>query len=240
VTSSAPAPARATDAELDRLAREALGISRLRPAQRDAIAAAVKGRDVVAVMPTGFGKSAVYQLAAALVDGPTVVVSPLVALQQDQVRSLDDADTGAAAPASSVVGEAARRGALRLLERGELEYLFVAPEQLVRADTLAAVEAAGPSIFVVDEAHCISAWGHDFRPDYLRLGSVIERLGHPVTIALTATAAPPVRDEIVERLGLRDPSVIVSGFDRPNIRLEVVHAPDPADKDSRCSTGSVR
>ncbi|MFL5911773.1 MAG: RecQ family ATP-dependent DNA helicase, partial [Gaiellaceae bacterium] len=107
------------------------------------------------------------------------------------------------------------------LEDGEVEFLFLAPEQLANAEVRAELEAVAPSLLVVDEAHCISEWGHDFRPDYLRIGPLIEQLGHPVTLALTATAAPPVRREIVERLGLRDPCTLVRGFDRPNIRLAV-------------------
>jgi ATP-dependent DNA helicase RecQ len=116
------------------------------------------------------------------------------------------------------------------LEQGKIEFLFLAPEQFSNADTLARVQAARPSLFVVDEAHCISAWGHDFRPDYLNLGSVIEALGHPRVLALTATAAPPVRQEICERLGMRNPAVLVQGFDRPNIDLSVVRVRDKARK----------
>src|SRR5205085_6066598 len=104
------------------------------------------------------------------------------------------------------------------------------PEQLAKPDVVEAIRKASPALFVVDEAHCVSAWGHDFRPDYLRLGGVIEQLGHPTVLALTATAAPPVRAEIVERLEMRDPEVVVAGFDRPEIRLEVEHRPDAAGK----------
>ncbi|HEX5947027.1 MAG TPA: RecQ family ATP-dependent DNA helicase, partial [Acidimicrobiales bacterium] len=194
--------------------------------------AAIGGRDVLAVMPTGYGKSAVYQLAAAAIDGCTVVVSPLVALQRDQVEALDDQDVGAAARVNATLPDSARDEAFAGLRSGELEFVFLAPEQLARRDTLDALHDARPSVFVVDEAHCISAWGHDFRPDYLRLGDVIDDLGHPVVIGLTATAAPPVRAEIIERLQLRDPAVIVTGFDRPEIRLSVERFADAADKDT--------
>jgi ATP-dependent DNA helicase RecQ len=172
-------------------------------------------------MSTGSGKSAIYQIAALLIDGPTLVVSPLIALQRDQVESLEEAIPGESAAVSSAVSEGEREEALDDLSEGENEFTFLAPEQLANADVLARVREARPSLVVIDEAHCISEWGHDFRPDYLRLGAVVEELGHPPVLALTATASPPVREEIVERLGMRDGRVIVRGFDRPNIRLSV-------------------
>jgi ATP-dependent DNA helicase RecQ len=216
---------------VDEVVRDGLGLERLRPGQRRAIEAALAGRDVLAVMPTGYGKSAVYQAAAALIDGPTVVVSPLVALQHDQVENLSELDVGGAAVANSLIGAAERRRVLEAFAAHELEFLFVAPEQLATEDGMAAVQAARPSVLVVDEAHCITSWGHDFRPDYLRLGAVVEELGHPVVVALTATASPPVQAEIVARLGLRDPEVIVTGFDRPNLHLSVEPFADARQKD---------
>ena len=192
----------------------------------------LEGRDTLAVLPTGSGKSAIYQLAAMLLDGPTVVVSPLIALQRDQVESLDGIHPDAtAAAANSHASDGEREATLHALRKGRLEFLFLAPEQLANDEVRAQVVKAKPSLFVVDEAHCISAWGHDFRPDYLRLGAVVEELGHPTTLALTATASPPVREEIVERLGLGpEPAVVVRGFDRPNIALCVERFVEEADK----------
>ena len=212
-------------------ARQGFGYHRLRAGQQEAIAALAEGRDVVAVMPTGFGKSAIYQVAGLLVDGPTVVVSPLIALQHDQVATIIEDGAGGAAVANSTLSAGARRAALDEVGEGNVEFLFLAPEQFANADTMGALRANPPSLFVVDEAHCISAWGHDFRPSYLHLAPVLAELGHPRVLALTATAAPPVREEIVARLGLDDPLVIVKGFDRPNISLVVERHADGRRRD---------
>jgi ATP-dependent DNA helicase RecQ len=183
----------------------------------------VAGRDTLAVMPTGSGKSAIYQVPALLLDGPTVVVSPLIALQRDQVAGLLARKDGAggAVQANSSQSERARDAAFAALRAGTVEFFFLAPEQLAKPEVLDAVAAARPSLFVVDEAHCIASWGHDFRPEYLRLHHAVERLGRPTVLALTATASPPVREEIVSRLRLCDPHLVVCGFDRPNLDLEV-------------------
>jgi ATP-dependent DNA helicase RecQ len=209
------------DRSIRELARRRFHFADLRPGQADAVSALVGGRDCLAVMPTGGGKSAIYQLAGLVLDGPTVVVSPLVALQRDQVEAIEDEGLGSAAAVNSSVRASERREALDEVETGELEFLFLAPEQFGNEEIHERLEAARPSLFVVDEAHCISEWGHDFRPEYLRLGAVVEELGHPIVLALTATASPLVRAEIVERLGLREPLVVVRGFDRPNIWLGV-------------------
>ena len=209
------------DDAIARTASEQLGYSSLRPGQREAVEAVLGGHDTLVVMPTGSGKSAIYQLAGLLLGGPTIVVSPLIALQRDQVDAIEEAGAARAAELNSRIAERQRREALEDLAADELEFLFLAPEQLAREETLERLSATPPSLLVVDEAHCVSEWGHDFRPEYLRLGAMIEALGHPRVLALTATASPPVREEIVERLGLRDPKVVVRGFDRPNIRLAV-------------------
>jgi ATP-dependent DNA helicase RecQ len=203
-------------------AEEELGLDELRPGQERAAVAVLRGRDVLAVMPTGYGKSAIYQIAALERTGPTVVVSPLVALQRDQVEDLEE--HGAVA-LNSALSDGRREAALEGLADGSLEFLFCAPEQFGSEGVLERIAAARPSLLVVDEAHCISEWGHDFRPDYLNLGAVREAIGDPPVLALTATAAPPVRDEIVRRLRMRDPLQIVQGFDRPNIHLAVRHVP---------------
>src|SRR3954470_15698565 len=207
---------------IKRAAAEVFGYDALRPGQHKAVEAVVGGHDVLAIMSTGYGKSAIYQIAALLIPGATVVVSPLLALQTEQIEELDEtAATGGAAGVNSLVSEAQRREALEEFEHDELEFLFMSPEQLSNENVLAEVTAAEPSLFVADEAHLISEWGHDFRPDYLKLGAVAEAIGRPPILALTATASPPVREEIVERLGMRDPHVLVRGFDRPNIWLGV-------------------
>jgi ATP-dependent DNA helicase RecQ len=223
-----------TLADVRDTAREVFGYRDLRPGQREAITALLDGRDVLLVLPTGAGKSAVYQLPGLELPGPTLVVSPLIALQQDQVRSLLELgdDDARAAAVSSAVPAAERRAALEAAAAGELEFLFLSPEQLANDEVLDAVRAARPSLVAVDEAHCVSTWGHDFRPEYLRVGERLDTLDpRPRVLALTATASPPVREDVAERLHLRDAAVIVRGFARPGIALEVVRAVEAADKD---------
>jgi ATP-dependent DNA helicase RecQ len=208
-------------ADLQDVARRTFGLEQLRPEQLEAMSHLLAGQDVLAVLPTGAGKSAIYQVPALLLDGPTLVVSPLVALQHDQIESLEQTRAPDAVAVNSVEGERERREAWDAVKQGEAEYLFLSPEQLAKEETIQRLSRVGVSLFVVDEAHCVSAWGHDFRPDYLRLATVIEQLSHPPVLALTATAAGPVRDDIVVRLGLRDHHQVVSSFDRPNLRLAV-------------------
>src|SRR4051812_37617167 len=184
------------DDRIRRVAREAFGYEALRPGQAEAIRAALAGKDVLAVMSTGSGKSAIYQITGLLRPGATVVVSPLIALQRDQVEALREHAAGGAAQLNSSLGTAEREETLAEIAEDALEFIFLAPEQLAKPDVMDELAVADVSLVVVDEAHCISEWGHDFRPDYLRLGAAIEALGRPPVLALTATAAPPVRDEI--------------------------------------------
>jgi ATP-dependent DNA helicase RecQ len=208
-----------TRKDLRRIAEETFGWPQLRDEQLAAMEHVAAGRDVLAVLPTGAGKSAIYQVPALLRDGPTVVVSPLIALQRDQRDGIAESDAPDAVAVNSAQRAGETREAWAAVDAGAAEYLFLSPEQLANDEVVGRLAGAGVSLFVVDEAHCVSEWGHDFRPDYLRLGDVVERLGHPPVAALTATAAPPVRADIVERLGLREPGVVVAGFDRPNLHL---------------------
>lgn len=212
---------RHSSSSIRKIARDVFHYQSLRSGQEEAIAALLAGRDTLAVMPTGHGKSGIYQIAALMLDGPTVVVSPLIALQKDQTEFLNEQTGAGAAAVNSLIPERAQEEAMAEAGQGRTEFLFLSPEQLANEDRLRAVKELQPSLFVVDEAHCISEWGHSFRPDYLGLGSVIEALGHPTVLALTATANEVVRAEIVSRLGMRNPKTLVHGFDRPNIWLGV-------------------
>lgn len=244
-----------TEATLRRIAADKLGLPQLRGGQLAGMTALASGRDVLAVMPTGYGKSAIYQVAALFIHGgfihgggesggaapesgadsarrgPAVVVSPLIALQEDQLDGLlEDLGGESAAAINSGRKDSEVADAWEAAERGEAAFLFLAPEQLAKTETVERLAAMNVSLFVVDEAHCVSSWGHDFRPDYLRLGEVRGQLGNPPVAALTATASPPVRDEIQQRLRMKDPLVLVRGFDRPNIRLDVVRHLEERDK----------
>ena len=208
----------ASDRRIAETAREQLGLDELRPGQMEGVRSVLGGRDTLCVMSTGAGKTAIYELAGLLLEGPTIVVSPLIALQRDQVEAIGE---GEAMMINSAESARDRARALAGAADGETQFLLLAPEQLTRPETLQQLAATAPALFVVDEAHCVSEWGHDFRPDYLRLAAAIEAVGRPPVLALTATASPPVRADIERVLAMRDPELIVRGFDRPNIHLAV-------------------
>jgi ATP-dependent DNA helicase RecQ len=205
------------------------GYDDFRGGQRDAVAAALTRRDVLVLMPTGGGKSLCYQIPALVRPGLTVVVSPLISLMKDQVDALRRVHAPAALLNSTLARDEAAR-TLAAARAGELKLLYVAPERFDSEAFRAELPGLGIGLLAVDEAHCVSQWGHDFRPSYLRLGEVRERLDVPV-IALTATATPAVRDDVVRQLRLKDPVTIVRGFDRPNLSWSVTGAPDRQAKD---------
>jgi len=216
---------------IQEVARESFGWEQLRPGLAEAMEVLLGGGDVLAIMPTGYGKSSLYQVTGTILDGVTIVVSPLISLQEDQVRALGEArDVPRAVAINSSAGQRERERDWEALESGEAGFAFLAPEQLANPEVRDRLRAVDVSLFAVDEAHCVSSWGHDFRPDYLLLGDVIDELGHPPVVAMTATGAPPVRAEIGERLGLRTPRLFATGFDRPNLRLEVVRHEEDAAK----------
>src|SRR3954462_2944830 len=206
--------------------RTHFGFDDFREGQREVIEAVLAGHDTVVVMPTGSGKSLCYQLPAMMLNGATLVVSPLIALMKDQVDALLARGLPATFINSSItLTEQHQR--IDGLRRGQFKIVYVAPERFRSQRFVEALKPAGISLFAVDEAHCISSWGHDFRPDYLRLKGVIQALNGagsgPQTLALTATATPYVRSDIIQQLGLTKPETFVSGFDRPNLTIDVVH-----------------
>ncbi|MDP8970310.1 MAG: RecQ family ATP-dependent DNA helicase [Actinomycetota bacterium] len=210
------------------------------PGQRQALEAVLRGRDVVAVLPTGGGKTLVYQLAGFLRHGTTVVATPLIALMQDQVRRLTEGEDGAVGQrvgtlTGSVRGRA-RRAVLDELRAGRLSFLFATPEQLARDDVRAALGDASIDLLCVDEAHCISEWGFDFRPAYRELAAAARAMGRPPILALTATAPESVRQDVARELGLVDPLVVAANFDRPNLHFAVERVTDADRRERQLAT----
>lgn len=197
------------------------GHSAFRPGQEPVVQAAVAGENVLGVMPTGTGKSLCYQLAALLRPGGTLVISPLISLMKDQVDSVSGVAGLRTGVLNSAISRAEQNATMAAWEAGELDLLYAAPERFRNRNFLMALTRRRPAILAVDEAHCVSQWGHDFRPDYLFLATVIRRLKVPVVMALTATATPDVQDDILTQLGLPNARRVVTGFDRPNLYLEV-------------------
>ena len=198
------------------------GFEELRPGQAEVVQAIMAGQDAMGIMPTGGGKSLCYQLPALCREGLTVVVSPLIALMKDQVDALQARGIPAAAVNSSLGAEEYRQ-VMQALRQGELKIIYVAPERFAQESFMSLLRGLQISLLAVDEAHCLSQWGHDFRPDYLRLGRVREALGYPQTVALTATATEHVREDILGTLQLREPAVVISGFARDNLDFGITH-----------------
>jgi ATP-dependent DNA helicase RecQ len=208
------------------LLRRVFGYEHFRGSQARIIDSVVAGRDCLVIMPTGGGKSLCYQLPALLRAGLGIVVSPLIALMQDQVQALRQLDV-AAGCLNSAQSPAQRDAVLRQIESGELELLYVAPERILQEETLTFLSRRPVALIAIDEAHCVSAWGHDFRQDYLALDQLRRHFPGVPRLALTATADQRTRDDIVARLALDDPRIFVEGFDRPNIRYRVEGKTDP-------------
>jgi ATP-dependent DNA helicase RecQ len=206
--------------DLTRQLSEQFGFAKFRPGQEEVVRAVLAGRDAMAVMPTGQGKSLCYQLPATLLPGLTLVISPLIALMQDQVAGLKQRKIAAAAFHSGLTGSEKHR-VIQDLNQKRLQLLYLAPERMQHEGFLQLLRSLWVSLLVVDEAHCISQWGHDFRPDYLKIGRLRQELTNPPCLALTATATSRVQTDLCKRLSLRDPLKLVAGFRRPNLALSV-------------------
>ncbi len=203
---------------------EKFGFERFHAGQEEVISRVMAGHDTLAILATGAGKSLCYQLPAVVLPGTTIVVSPLIALMKDQIDMLRDRGVTNVVALNSTLSEDQEAAAVAKIGTGSMKIVFVTPEKLEDDAFVATMQTLKIPLFVVDEAHCISAWGHDFRPAYLNLGRVITQLGKPTVLALTATATPAVREDILLQLGIPTVKPIVKGFDRPNLRYEVKRA----------------
>jgi ATP-dependent DNA helicase RecQ len=210
--------------------KEIFGFDSFRPGQEEVIRAVLEGKDTLAVMPTGGGKSLCYQIPALMQESLTVIVSPLISLMKDQVDSLLQSSVADAATLHSGLSPEERWEVERRVRTGEVKMLYVAPERLRSLEFVLALRRAGVGLFVVDEAHCISEWGHNFRPDYLFLPRAVRDLGNPPVLALTATATPRVRKDILRSLKMRSPEVVVTSFNRPNLTYRVLPAKEKKHK----------
>ncbi|HKU67806.1 MAG TPA: ATP-dependent DNA helicase RecQ [Candidatus Baltobacteraceae bacterium] len=210
--------------------REKFGFESFQPGQEEVVTRVVTGSDTLAILATGAGKSLTYQLSALLLEGTTVVVSPLIALMKDQIDMLRELGVTDVVALNSTLSEDQELAALERIRSRRIKIVFVTPEKLEDDSFMQLLQSIDVPLFVVDEAHCISQWGHDFRPAYLALGHVIERLQHPTVLALTATATPAVREDILHQLGIPHVKPIVKGFDRPNLVYDVRRAEKEADK----------
>jgi ATP-dependent DNA helicase RecQ len=213
-----------TEVNLRAALRQHFGYEQFNPGQEEVVSRVLAGEDALAILATGAGKSLCYQLPALMLPGTTVVVSPLIALMKDQLDMLAERGVTATVALNSTLSEEQEIAAIARIASGAMKIVFVTPEKLEDDAFVAILQKLKVPLFVVDEAHCISQWGHDFRPAYLNLGKVIGQLGHPTVLALTATATPAVREDILAQLGIPNVKPIVKGFDRPNLRYEVRRA----------------
>jgi ATP-dependent DNA helicase RecQ len=227
-----PSKAATTTAEpLRQSLKRLFGFSDFNPGQEEAVTRVLSGEDTLAILATGAGKSLCYQLPAMLLEGTTLVVSPLIALMKDQLDMLSERGFTDNVALNSTLSEEQEERAMARIASGSVKIVFVTPEKLEDEAFVAILKSIKVPLFVVDEAHCISQWGHDFRPAYLALGQVIVALGRPTVLALTATATPAVREDILVQLGVSlETRTIVKGFDRPNLRYEVIRAENEAAK----------
>ena len=207
--------------DVDSILTSIFGLEHFRLQQREIVTDVLAGRDTLVVMPTGAGKSLCFQLPAVALRGLTLIISPLISLMTDQVRQLRTLRIPAMMLCSGQTWDEQREVMARLRD-GFRGLLYVAPERFNAPGFLSIITGRKLSLLAIDEAHCISQWGHDFRPEYLRLGEVRKQLGEPLTIALTATATPEVRADIVRNLELKDPAIHVTGFDRPNLSYQSI------------------
>lgn len=210
--------------------QEKFGFDNFYPGQEDVVSRVLGGQDTLAILATGAGKSLTYQLPALLLEGTTIVVSPLIALMKDQLDMLRERNITDVVALNSTLSEDQELRARERIRSGKVRIVYTTPEKLEDQAFLQLLKGLRIPLFVVDEAHCISQWGHDFRPAYLALGAVIARLGHPTVLALTATATPSVREDILHQLGIDQVKPIVRGFDRPNLIYEARKADKEADK----------
>ncbi|HNX11257.1 MAG TPA: RecQ family ATP-dependent DNA helicase, partial [bacterium] len=216
-----------TKTQLLGLLKAHFGYESFRPGQELAMDSVIAGRDTLVVMPTGGGKSLIYQLPALILDGITLVVSPLISLMKDQVDSL--AKVGIPATyINSALSPQETEARLEEIKKGKYKLVYIAPERFYNLEFVRALGEIKVSLFAIDEAHCISQWGHDFRPSYLRLKDAVKLVGRPPLLALTATATPEVRQDIVKQSAMVNPELVVTGFSRPNLQFGVLPANDSA------------